>query len=101
MTPEEIESKFGKEALRRLYDSALNNPVHDLVNRIFHYKTEQEIADASRILLAAQESAWGPIADEGLLHDRASYRYFWTILKRAQQTGRPIPPAAQHAFFRI
>jgi citrate lyase subunit beta/citryl-CoA lyase len=63
--------------------------------------TEQEIADASRILLAAQESAWGPIADEGLLHDRASYRYFWTILKRAQQTGRPIPPAAQHAFFRI
>ena len=45
MTPEEIENKFGKEALRRLYDSALNNPVHDLVNRIFHYKTEQEIAD--------------------------------------------------------
>jgi hypothetical protein len=45
MTPEEIESKFGKEALRRLYDSALNNPVHDLVNRIFHYKTEQEIAE--------------------------------------------------------
>ena len=61
--------------------------------------TEQEIADASRILLAAQESAWGPIADQGLLHDRASYRYFWTILKRAQQAGRPIPPAAQHAFF--
>jgi hypothetical protein len=45
MTPEEIKNKFGKEALRRLYDSALNNPVHDLVNRIFHYKTEQEIAD--------------------------------------------------------
>jgi len=45
MTPEQIEKKFGKEALRRLYDSALNNPVHDLVNRIFHYKTEQEIAD--------------------------------------------------------
>jgi len=45
MTPEEIESKFGKEALRRLYDSALNNPVHDLVNRIFHYQTEEQIAD--------------------------------------------------------
>ena len=45
MTPEEIEIKFGKEALRRLYDSALNNPVHVLVDRIFHYKTEQEIAD--------------------------------------------------------
>ena len=45
MTPEEIETKFGKEALRRLYDSALNNPVHDLVNRIFHYQTEEQIAD--------------------------------------------------------
>lgn len=44
MTPEEIETKFGKEALRRLYDSALNNPVHVLVDRIFYYKTEQEIA---------------------------------------------------------
>jgi len=61
--------------------------------------TEQEIADASRILLAAQAAAWGPIADRGLLHDRASYRYFWTILKRAHQSGSPILPAVQHAFF--
>ena len=45
MTPEQIEKKFGKKALRRLYDSALNNPVHVLVDRIFHYKTEQEIAE--------------------------------------------------------
>lgn len=58
-----------------------------------------EIEAASRILLAAQQTAWGPIADQGLLHDRASYRYFWELLKRAQAAGGVIPEAAQRAFF--
>ena len=55
--------------------------------------------DASRILLAAQAADWGPIADQGLLHDRASYRYFWDLLKRAQSSGGVIPEAARRAFF--
>ena len=50
MTPEQIERKFGKKALRRLYDSALNNPVHDLVNRIFYYQTEEQIANWLKFL---------------------------------------------------
>jgi len=61
--------------------------------------TAQEISDATRILLAAQAAGWGPIADRGLLHDRASYRYYWTLLKRARQSGVEIPPLAVDAFF--
>lgn len=61
--------------------------------------TAEELEDASRILLAAQAACWGPIADQGLLHDRASYRYFWTLLKRVRQSGGVIPKAAQQAFF--
>jgi citrate lyase subunit beta / citryl-CoA lyase len=61
--------------------------------------TAQEISDACRILLAAQAAGWGPIADRGLLHDRASYRYYWTLLKRARQGSVEIPPTAVQAFF--
>jgi len=61
--------------------------------------TAQEVQDAARILLAAQAADWGPIADQGLLHDRASYRYFWTLLKRARTANSDIPVAARQAFF--
>ncbi|MBU3724941.1 MAG: CoA ester lyase [Burkholderiaceae bacterium] len=61
--------------------------------------TSDEIEDASRILLAAQAADWGPIADRGLLHDRASYRYYWNLLKRAQASGGDISQAARQAFF--
>jgi citrate lyase subunit beta/citryl-CoA lyase len=61
--------------------------------------SQAEIEDATRILLSAQAASWGPIADQGLLHDRASYRYFWTLLKRARSAGVEIPAAAEQAFF--
>lgn len=61
--------------------------------------TAQEVQNAARILLAAQAADWGPIADQGLLHDRASYRYFWTLLKRARAANTDIPVAARQAFF--
>lgn len=60
-----------------------------------------EIQDASRILLAAQRADWGPIADQGLLHDRASYRYYWQLLKRVRANGGVIPAPAEEAFFRM
>lgn len=46
-----------------------------------------EVRTATEILLAAQEADWGPIRHEGKLHDRASYRYYWELLKRARATG--------------
>jgi citrate lyase subunit beta/citryl-CoA lyase len=59
---------------------------------------EAEIHAATEIILAAQAADWAPISHSGQLHDRASYRYFWQVLERAHQTGRPLPSEAQ-AFF--
>jgi citrate lyase subunit beta/citryl-CoA lyase len=53
-----------------------------------------EINEAASILLEAQNVQWGPIQHNGRLHDRASYRYYWTILQRAKQSGLPIPESA-------
>ena len=47
-----------------------------------------EVTQASRIVCAAYAADWAPIAVDGMLHDRASYRYFWQILVRAHQTAR-------------
>jgi len=58
-----------------------------------------EVADASRILLAAQRASWGPIQYAGELHDRATYRYFWEILQKAKVTGVSLPEEAAAAFF--
>jgi citrate lyase subunit beta/citryl-CoA lyase len=58
-----------------------------------------EVAEAAAILLAAQNADWGPIAWEGKLHDRASYRYYWELLRRAHATGAALPAEARHRFF--
>jgi citrate lyase subunit beta/citryl-CoA lyase len=60
---------------------------------------ESEIADASAILLAAYAKEWGPVGYKGKLHDRASFRYYWQLLKRAQATGTDVPDEARRAFF--
>ena len=58
-----------------------------------------EVNEAATLLIAAQDAAWGPIQQEGKLHDRASYRYYWELLQRAQSTGMNIPPEAHRRFF--
>jgi len=58
-----------------------------------------EVEAASEILIAAQDTDWGPIQHAGKLHDRASYRYYWELLERAQVTGMAIPAAAKERFF--
>jgi citrate lyase subunit beta/citryl-CoA lyase len=60
-----------------------------------------EVEDASSILIAAQDAAWGPIQHAGKLHDRASYRYYWELLKRARATGMNLPTDAAARFFQI
>ncbi|MPM86175.1 hypothetical protein SDC9_133260 [bioreactor metagenome] len=52
---------------------------------------DAEIERAGRIISAAVTAEWAPISEDGVLHDRASYRYFWQVLERAHQTGRAIP----------
>ncbi len=57
-----------------------------------------EIHKATQILRAAQAAQWAPISFEGKLEDRASYRYYWQVLERAHQTGRPLPDEARAWF---
>lgn len=58
-----------------------------------------EVEMATAILTAAQDNSWGPISHNGLLHDRASYRYYWELLARANATGMILPPTAKERFF--
>jgi citrate lyase subunit beta/citryl-CoA lyase len=58
-----------------------------------------EVEDAANILLGAQKADWGPIQYAGELHDRATYRYFWELLRKAHVTGVKVPEAAEKAFF--
>ncbi|MFG6431114.1 HpcH/HpaI aldolase/citrate lyase family protein [Roseateles sp. LYH14W] len=60
-----------------------------------------EIEEAAELLLAAQAAQWAPISFRDRLHDRASYRYFWTVLERAERTGRALPDEARRAFFPV
>lgn len=53
-----------------------------------------EVSEAAAILNEAVLASWGPIAQHGRLHDRASYRYYWTVLQRARLAGLALPDSA-------
>ena len=59
---------------------------------------DDEIGGAAAILLAAQANDWGPIRHDDTLHDRASYRYYWSVLRRARAAGRPLPASVSDFF---
>ena len=56
-----------------------------------------EFSDAAA-MRKAQAAQWAPISVAGVLHDRASYRYYWQVLERAFRTGRVLPAEAQAYF---
>ena len=58
----------------------------------------RDIETASAIILAAEAVDWAPISHAGQLHDRASYRFFWQLLERAHDTGRPLPSEVRKYF---
>jgi citrate lyase subunit beta/citryl-CoA lyase len=51
----------------------------------------EDIELAARVVEQASLAQWAPIAIDGKLHDRASFRYFWQVLERASQTGCELP----------
>ncbi len=53
-----------------------------------------EVNEATNILTDAIKASWGPTSQNGRLHDRASYRYYWTVLQRAKLAGLALPEAA-------
>ena len=58
-----------------------------------------EVEQAIEIVSAGQDAGWAPIGQRNTLHDRASYRYFWQVLERAQRTGQPMPASVRERFF--
>lgn len=47
-----------------------------------------ETEEAIEILTKAADAQWGPIQVNGKLHDRASYRYYWTLMQRVLAAGK-------------
>lgn len=51
--------------------------------------THNEVQEATMVLSEAANANWGPIQIKGELHDRASYRYFFEVLKsKAANSGK-------------
>jgi citrate lyase subunit beta/citryl-CoA lyase len=51
------------------------------------------------VLLGAREAGWGPISLDGRLYDRASYRHYWQVLRRAHAAGAKLTADVREAFF--
>ena len=86
-------SEFGFLRMWSIYPSQVR-PIVDAMKPEY-----SEVQDGASILLAAQQANWGPIQYQGELHDRATYRYYWELLRKARVTGISIPAAAEQAFF--
>lgn len=65
--------------------------------------TIAEVDQAIEIISAAQAAGWAPIRHHDVLHDRASYRYFWQVIERAHRTafhgGPQLPAEVELAWF--
>ncbi len=59
----------------------------------------QELSKAIEILSLAAENNWGPVRYKTELHDRATYRSYLQLLKRAKLFGHPLPREAEQRFF--
>ncbi|GAA4014883.1 HpcH/HpaI aldolase/citrate lyase family protein [Actimicrobium antarcticum] len=81
-------AEFGYTRMWSIHPDQIKPIIKSFVPRI------SEVAEATQILFEAQAAQWGPIKHNGRLHDRASYRYFWTILQRARASGLPLPDNA-------
>lgn len=61
--------------------------------------TVAELDAAVEIITAAQSANWAPIRHHEMLHDRASFRYYWQVIERARRTGQPLPAEVEQAWF--
>ena len=58
----------------------------------------QAVEQAAEVIRLAAIASWAPVSVAGVLHDRASYRFFWQLLERAHATGVPLPED-MHSYF--
>lgn len=61
---------------------------------------DHELELAGRVLLAGWAASWAPVGVDDQLYDRASYRYFWLVLRRAKLESQALPDGVESAFFR-
>jgi citrate lyase subunit beta/citryl-CoA lyase len=61
--------------------------------------TVAELDEAIEIIGAAAAARWAPIRHREVLHDRASYRYYWQVIERARRTAQPLPAEIEQAWF--
>jgi len=61
--------------------------------------TVAELDEAIEIIGAAEAARWAPIRHRDVLHDRASYRYYWQVIERARRTRQPLPAEIERAWF--
>lgn len=80
-------SEFGYTRMWSIHPNQIRPVVKSFAPRL------SEVNEAAAILAQAQTVQWGPIQHNGKLHDRASYRYYWTILQRAKSGGMMLPEA--------
>jgi len=81
-------AEFGYTRMWSIHPNQIRPIVKSFAPRI------SEVNEAAAILSEAQAAQWGPIQHHGKLHDRASYRYYWTVLQRARAGGVPLPEGA-------
>jgi citrate lyase subunit beta/citryl-CoA lyase len=81
-------AEFGYTRMWSIHPNQIKPIVKSFAPRV------SEVNEAAAILSQAQAVQWGPIQHNGKLHDRASYRYYWTILQRARAGGVPLPDGA-------
>lgn len=82
-------TEFGFLRMWSIYPAQIK-PIVDAIAPDF-----SEVKTACEILLAAQAANWGPIQHAGVLHDRATYRYFWELVQRAHISGQDMPTEVQ------
>ena len=58
-----------------------------------------EVEKGIQVLSKAQDASWGPIQHDGELHDRATYRGFWTLVQQARLSGIDIGEEAKKRWF--
>lgn len=59
---------------------------------------DSAIDEATHIIDKAAKSDWAPVSVKGVLHDRASYRFYWQVLERAHQTGKTLDASIANYF---
>lgn len=58
-----------------------------------------EVDEAIEILAGAEAVEWAPIRHRDQLHDRASYRYFWSVIERAEVLQQALPGEVRSRYF--